>query len=291
MSLQYDRFGALNEKLFWSVVNFIKAKAGDRPIDGLPVHSGGLNEHSFAPNNELFAKLRGIHYQYYKQFINYAESIVPVGVSNYSNTQLTNIINKVLVHEKLNTAGWSAVSNSNTNFISIARRKKQILVGSDGLSFSRQRMIGLLIHEVAIHAKWAEYYPVNHEVGLEEGVGTLTEQLQLKEYHPLRLYRFLAIYLAAGIDGRARNIREVYQLLLNIRKALKPNENEDKSKLFVAKEVARVYRNLPLDKPGLVYIRDKQYLEYNAVIWDRLHASVPSLSDYEKLVSPWRSKS
>lgn len=290
MDLQYEAFGPINEDLFWSILHHVAGQAGP---DGaqLPILKQAEQHIQVTPNKKLFRTWQLLHQAYFKSFIAYAKTIIEPGIQIYTNEKLCELINKLLAFEGFDTLGWAATTYQRTNFVSIAKSKKRILIGPHDVQLSRTRLIGLLIHEVGIHIRWAEHANHTYPAGLEEGIGALVEQLTLPEFHLLRLYRFLAICLAVGVDGSPRAIRQVYKDLLEIRRVLRPEEQEGAAKHFVAKEVVRVYRNLPHDMPGLVYVRDKQYLEHNIEIWGTLAKEEPSLRYFTQLVAPWEGQS
>ncbi|HJP80897.1 MAG TPA: hypothetical protein VJ841_00675 [Candidatus Saccharimonadales bacterium] len=290
MELQYRRFGRIDEGLFWSALAYVSAHVEAAPSDELHALFAKASLHtSHIPEDHVFRQWHDVHMEYFAEPIAYISSFLSKEARQYSNDELCIVLNQVLVWNGLAKRGWVALPNPRTNFISIARGKRQIFVGPSNVRLGPKRLTGLLLHEVYIHALWKEYYK-DHDTNTEEGIGTLVEQLTLSNFHPLRMYRFLAICLAVGVDGTKRSMREVYELLVEMRQKLHPQEAVGSARLFVAKEVVRVFRNLPPEVPGFVYIRDKIYLEHSSDIWSKLTADVASRERYAQLVAPWEEK-
>lgn len=291
MNLQYERFGALDEDLFWSAIGYIGRHEYQTSNDDFTKLMKASRLHPFEiPGEHIFAAWKVANERYFKDAIEYCKSIIAPGVTEYTFESLQDVFTKVLDFSGLSEKGWQAGLYERTNFISIAKSKKKILIGHVTVSLSQSRLIGLILHEVYIHSLWSEHV-VDRNTDYEEGIGTLIEQLMLREFHPLRMYRFLAICLAVGLDGQKRTMREVYELLCEIRRVLRPDDSEEKARLFVAKEVVRVYRNLPPTVPGLVYIRDKNYMENNSKIWSTLSKEGLGAAQFISLVAPWEEKS
>lgn len=290
MDLQYDYFGSLNEELFWSAVNYVaqhvRGETGSELTTLLQARRGHL---AHIPGENLFVDYKRMFEMYFNDYITFCESIIAPGVSQYTSSELRAVFDAVLEWKGLSEKGWRTSIFDRTNFVSIAKSRKKVLIGAAQVQLSRSRLIGLIIHEIGIHIMWSEHN-VKADTNHEEGIGTLVEQLMLSKFYPLRMYRFLAICLAVGVDGRQRNMREVYDLLYDIRKILRPDEPTQKAKEFVAKEVLRVYRSLPPTIPGLVYIRDKNYMENNSAIWSSLARKSVTLERFTRLVAPWKEE-
>lgn len=280
MNLQTKQFGPINEDLFWLVVHYsndIKENNGNVTIKNLLI-----------PSRKVFKQWNQYHEEYFAGFIAKANELIVHNRGSYTNKELRRIIDGLLQFTANDKNGWTVNNYYATNLISVAKKKKRILVGPEKIKLSKKRLIGLLLHEIAIHVEWAEHPNHRQSIGGEEAVGTLVEQLSLSSYHPLRLYRFMAICFAVGVDGTPRAMRETYNKVFELRRILKPKESKSTSERYVAKEVVRVFRNLPPDKPGLVYIRDKQYFEHNIELWSSLMKQTPGIEAYELIVKPWK---
>jgi hypothetical protein len=288
MNLQYDCFGPLDEELFWLALNYVMQHGqGEMSISLMALVKSSRGDIVHIPGEDLFADYKRIFKAYFNDYIMFCRSLIAPGVSLYTSSELCAIFDAVLKWKGLSERGWRTSVLSRTNFVSIAKSRKKVLIGVAQVRLSRPRLIGLIIHEIGIHVMWSEHN-VKTDTNYEEGVGTLVEQLMLNGFYPLRMYRFLAICLAAGVDGEKRIMRETYDLLYDIRRLLRPDESTQKAKEFVAKEVARVYRSLPSNIPGLVYIRDKNYMENNSAIWSSLAKESARSELFTKLVAPWK---
>lgn len=280
IELQTKVFGDINEDLFWLVVHYandVKENNGNVTIKKLLI-----------PSRKVFKQWNQYHEEYFAGFISKAKELIEHNRGSYNNEELCKIINGLLEFTGNDKKGWTVTSHHATNFISVAKERKRILIGPEKVKLSKKRLIGLLLHEIAIHVEWAEHPNHQQSIGNEEAVGTLVEQLSLSDYHPLRLYRFMAICFAVGVDGTPRGMRDTYDKVLELRRILKPKEKKRTAERYVAKEVVRVFRNLPPDRPGLVYIRDKQYFEHNTDLWSSLMKQTPSVEAYELIVKPWK---
>lgn len=289
MELQSQKFGVIDKELFWSVIAYVAAHgqlSEGTQLEELAQRAAAHVSH--IPDDRIFAKWHEFYGAYFKDALHYFDTIVPSGLKEYEPLQLQIIFEAALEWSGLSKKGWRVMQNHRTNFVSIAKSDKKILIGSSRIRLSRQRLIGLLVHELYIHATWSEYYGEGErDTSREEGIGTLMEQLTLNAFQPLRMYRFLAICFAVGIDGVKRDMRQTFDLLVEVRRALTPSEADEIRRRFIAKEVVRVFRNLPADIPGLVYIRDKHYLEHNAAIWSKLTEGAPTMKRFTSLVAPW----
>jgi hypothetical protein len=289
MQLQVQRFGAIDTELFWSVIAYVAAHGRIGEASSLAELARRSAVHvSHIPDDATFMGWHHLHAEYFKDALHYFDSLVPRGVNEYDADQLSGIFTAALEWSGLQGKGWGVALNQRTNFISIAKREKKILIGSSRVRLADRRLVGLLIHELYIHAMWVEHHEEERrDTSVEEGIGTLMEQLTLTTFYPLRMYRFLAICFAAGVDGVVRDMRQTYELLVEVRRVLSLNDDTDTIRRFVAKEVVRVFRNLPPDVLGLVYIRDKHYLEHNAAIWGTLTEGEPTMKRFVSLVAPW----
>jgi hypothetical protein len=289
MRLQYERFGQLDAMLFWSAMSYVarhnnNGKVGDE-LQALLQES--LRHPAHIPGEDLFNNVKAFCNEYFSDYIEFCNKLIAPGVSTYTSSELCRIFDAVLEWKGYAKKGWHASLFGKTNFVSIAKSKKKILIGGSHVHLSRSRLIGLIIHEIGIHITWYEH-GAEGDTDREEGVGTLVEQLMLSEFHPLRMYRFLAICLGAGVDGKQRDMRQVYDLLCDIRRLMRPEEPTQKVKEFVAKEVLRAYRSLPPTTLGLVYIRDKNYMENNSAIWSDLSGQNVTREHFIGLVAPWK---
>jgi hypothetical protein len=290
MQLQYDTFGSIDTTLFWETIAFIASQGTFAATSPFSVLIRQANARaSRIPTGPQFAEWHRLHETYFKDAIACFDTLVKNGVYQYKQTELEEIFKAALAWSGLHDEGWQVEPSDRTNFISIAKNRKAVLIGPSSVRLGSKRLVGLLLHELYIHAYWAEHYKdtLGRDTSSEEGIGTLVEQLTLDAFSPLRMYRFLAICFAVGVDGIPRDMRQTFELLVEVRRALAPHDRPEIVRTFVAKEVARVWRSLPPDKPGLVYIRDKHYLEHNATIWSTLTAGEPSMERYVALVAPW----
>lgn len=286
MELQEQRFGRIEPDVFARVAAFLADELGDK-AESLGLEIKKVN--SYAPDEKLFDAWHKVHNVFYSDLIHEMKDLISSGTEERTPVELTEILTHALLITGLYSQGWRVILSDRVNLIGVASEAKRIIVTKRPVVLSRHRFIGVVIHEVAIHALFSEHYE-HRDRDAEEGLGTLVEQLTLGAFHPLRLYRYLAIAFAVGMDGRKRTARETYELLVEIRRSLRPRETEMQSRRFVATELVRAYRTLPTDIPGVAYLRDKKYIEHNARLWSTLHREVPTQENYGQLVAPWRNE-
>lgn len=273
MALQKKYFGDIDSGVFASVMAYVDNNMVD----------------SYAPDAQTFQRWHDIHERFYADVIHEINEMTSPGTKERTSAELVEIFTHALQVTGLDQKGWRVILGGKVNLVGVASAKKRIIVTKRNVILSRKRLIGVVIHEVGIHALFAEYH-AHRDRDVEEGLGTLVEQLTLSTFHPLRLYRYLAISFAIGMDGTKRTARDTYELLVDMRRQLRPDESVDSSRRFIATELIRAYRTLPTDTPGIVYMRDKKYIEHNAKLWSTLRREAPTLENYQKLVEPWRNE-
>jgi hypothetical protein len=198
-----------------------------------------------------------------------------------SSATVQKVIDELLAQIGATRQGWQTQTREYVHKLSVNTKKKTVYIKKSSFQCNRRRLIGIMAHEVYIHVRRkmhdeplhlliAEALPEN--AAFEEGLGVLAEQLCLDRYYPLRQFRFIAIGLALGVDGRPRNLMEVYEILWQLRH-LSGNYTVQAAKNYAFDEALRAFRGIPLDSRGIAYSRDKIYTEGNATIWRRLEAS------------------
>lgn len=184
--------------------------------------------------------------------------------------------------------GWNTkIIDHHTDRISVNPLSKQVNIANKDFFLRPRRLLGLLLHEVGIHVSrkenkqgFAAVVPVvtPSDVMREEGLGVLVEQLCLQQFVPLRHFRYLAIGLAIGVDGRPRSLFDTYEVIWRLRYLTQKEISIERSKHFAAIETMRIFRGLAPDVPGAVLLRDMLYVKGNRAIWDYL-MSAPATYD------------
>lgn len=191
----------------------------------------------------------------------------------YSAHTLCGLLNKLLEFYGLDKLGWKATIGKETDKVSVNRLQLEIKVSSTNFRFSRPRMAGLLLHEIGAHILAHPNILVNKKKysvsprALEEGLGVFLEQLMLRQPHHMRVYRYLAIGLALGVDGTPRDMKQVFEILWRLRYLNRQSSSVEYAKDYAIKEILRVFRGIPPTATGVVLTKDKVYLEGNHFIW------------------------
>ncbi len=106
----------------------------------------------------------------------------------------------------------------------------------------------------------------------EEGVARYKEQEITGNKDFAGLDYHLAISLAAGIDGKKRNFREVYELLKNFyfirSKKADSGEALELSEKYAWEDCIRIFRGTTCKTPGACLTKDIAYREGNIAVWD-----------------------
>lgn len=191
----------------------------------------------------------------------------------YSARTLCSLLNRLLQFYELDKLGWKAAIGKETDKVSVNRLQLEIRVSSSDFRFSRPRMAGLLLHEIGAHILAHPNILANEKKYsapprvIEEGLGVFLEQLMLRQPHYMRVYRYLAIGLALGIDGTPRDMKQVFEILWRLRYLNRQSSSIEYAKDYAIKEILRVFRGIPPTTTGVVLTKDKVYLEGNHFIW------------------------
>lgn len=191
----------------------------------------------------------------------------------YSARTLRSLLNKLLEFYGLDKLGWKATVGKETDKVSVNRLQLEVRISSGKFRFSRPRIAGLLLHEIGVHILAHSNILANgknHSIpprAIEEGLGVFLEQLMLKQPHHMRVYRYLAIGLALGIDGTPRDMKQVFEILWRLRYLTGQSSSIEYAKDYAIKEILRVFRGIPPTATGIVLTKDKVYLEGNHLIW------------------------
>lgn len=201
-------------------------------------------------------------------------------VHRYSHTEMIALLSLLIKYYGLDKKGWTVGIGDRVDRIAVNYKAKQILVAETSFRLSRHRAIGLVLHEVSVHAlsrkSIARYAKgLGQRRIIEEGLGTFVEQLAFDRFYPVRALRYIALGLAIGLDGRPRNAKEVYEVIWRLRYLSGVARNKSYAQEYAAKEVARIFRGMPLKQKGIVITKDRAYVEGNQIIWELIHKKGP----------------
>jgi len=211
---------------------------------------------------------------------------------------------KKIFEEAIKTLGlaeWKAVvdKTGRRQAIAVAAKSKKVqLPGSDELALrsekaklTKEKIAGLIAHELGTHAMRSEYARVDGRIKLlmrgfdrytvgEEGLATYREHEASGRHEDYAGYiPYFVSGLAYGLDGVApRTFGEVHQILTDYYIVI------DGSSLERAKELAwnscvRAYRGTVGNVPGVVFTKDILYREGNIATYSFYHEGTDKMVD------------
>lgn len=177
--------------------------------------------------------------------------------------------------------------------IAVNNKHKVIKVPRDEV-YTRQRLRGLLVHEIGIHV--AEHENGKNQplkilsLGLRgsiragEGKGVMAEQVaydSLKDFMATRRFfdiarRHISIGLARGLDGQERDFKEVFRAIHALDRmwefAEAPNDPLAASERAIEKSWELLTKRTlkGMTARGFAYFKDKIYAEGNVAMWHLL---------------------
>jgi len=243
------------------------------------------------PDVATFAYYKQLAHEYFGGALELLESTLDHAGGTISGTEVARLLEAMLVLYGADAAGWRVMLADRVDRISVSSGAKTIHVAKRDFHLSPGRLKGLLLHEVGVHVLRSM-----HKTGFEalvpaflaadrrqeEGLGVLVEQLVLREYHSLRLFRYIALGLSTD-TSQPRTALEVYGLLWKLR-YLSNSSSLEQAKRFAALETLRVVRGIAPTVPGAVLLRDAVYVEGVDALWRRLSTERLSPDAFEKLL-------
>lgn len=174
---------------------------------------------------------------------------------------------------------WQTAVNPNRRGLNADQKTKTVEIGEKGLPIERPfQLAKSAIHEVATHPLKRE----NGEdsilmllgIGLdryeaaEEGIASMRESTIFKEETD-DYGAYLALSLAAGLDGHPRDFRDVYTIVEKYNRYIRTKRGQDVSKApEAAYEICtRVFRGTDCRTPGIYFHKDIIYRLGQVEIW------------------------
>ena len=215
----------------------------------------------------------------------YAALLPPPREGQLETAELSDLFRQALV--SVGAGDWQIVIDTVTSRQSISVQSMHQRVR---IPISRQvsgaELGRLLVHEVGTHvvrrirgnlaplrllARGLDHY----ERG-EEGIATVYEQGlsgSVSDYD--RLASHLAVCLALGLDGKPRDFRDVFEILVRYYSLVGLSKADLSQVSERAREQAwrrcvRVFRGTDYRSPGICFPRDYLYREGNTLIWELL---------------------
>ncbi|HET9850126.1 MAG TPA: tyrosine/phenylalanine carboxypeptidase domain-containing protein [Candidatus Saccharimonadales bacterium] len=286
-------WGQPSRELFWELVDQALAQAG-KPSRDAAVLAEVKKLINIKPADQtatwihispkLFKPARAEFKELFKpevDMLNRALADKPP-VHRYNYQEVIELLRQAMVFYGLDKDGWQIVISDKTEKVMVNYDTKSISVSRGSLRLSKNRMIGLVLHEVFVHAKAKPHIRAHAgKIGerrvVEEGLGIFIEQMALRRFYPVRSLRYISLGLALGLDGKPRNAREVYEIIWRLRYLGGSAKSRRVAKEYAAKEVVRTFRGMPLAQRGVVITKDRAYVEGNRMIWAYLADHGPKI--------------
>jgi hypothetical protein len=274
---QEELYGPLDKNIFGGIMRYIRITSHRRGEEFTKVMKAIDRRVGEYPDNHLFTPKEAT-FQHYKHlfsecFPELHKSLSAIRTAErYSKLEVISVFERALEAVGAKKAGWEVIiADGGANIIS-AKYSKKVLVGRDFQPTSSLRFKQIVAHEVGCHVQRAitdQHAGSQAEFDEDdEGLAIMLEQLLAARFMYKRALRYLAICLAVGLDGQKRDFCEVYDILWRATYIVSGDKKRAKEQAFY--ETARAFRGGIPSVAGLVYIKDKIYLESNLLVWEKL---------------------
>lgn len=201
------------------------------------------------------------------------------------------VINAEQIHDAFKSAltkvggeDWRINIDYNRTAVGVNQENESVNIPSDR-TVSRKKLCGLILHEIGTHVarringknsrlRLLEIGLDRYESG-EEGVATMREQALSGEVDDFKgLDGHLAISLSLGLDGQARDFRQVYDILeryylfKNLISKKDYLKSFEKAQNTAWNRCVRTFRGTDCITPGVCFTKDIVYREGNIGVWD-----------------------
>ena len=289
-------YGVFDEDLFWEVYRYFHDQAVSKlesPSSSLKqkdaaerlLHYLCLNEEQTLPKlaKNLIRKEKNI----LQSEISMLNSVVPKQAT-FAASETKRVLEQWL--EKIGISGWNVVvdNTSSKTMMRVLRTQKLISLPVNRI-LKRQRLLELLVHEIGVSLKYPGHIGrsfngassrlkllslgLPYYVSGEEGLCTFWEEvLSPTNYPEHKMWLYLIIGLALGIDGEYFTFRDIYDVSRTYFGFQHPG-SDDSKKLRAYRAAMRIFRGTDTSMEGIVFIKDKIYLEGNIRIWNMMKYS------------------
>lgn len=287
---QEELYAALDPKVFGGIIRYIRITAHHRGPSYTRVMDAvesRLNAHStsklFSPKPATFQHYKTLFSDCFPELYKVLQGIR--SAEGYGEAEIVEIFEKALESVGAKSRGWKVEMTDGGANIIAAKYSKKILVGKDFQPTDSLRFKQIVAHEVGCHVQRAM---ADHDDGAQpefdesdEGLAIVMEQLLASRFMYKRIIRYLAICLAVGMDGKKRNFSEVYEILWRVTYIISADKRHAKEQAFY--ETARAFRGGMPSVSGMVYIKDKIYLESNLIVWEKLEEKLLNKTEFRRL--------
>lgn len=291
LAAQVELYGEVDERMFYGVVRSIRILAhrrGERFNRHMKKIDASLANYQkevlFSPKEETFQHYKHLFSQCFPELHHVLAGVRKAEA--YTIEEVANLFKKALAAVGADKKGWKVrFSDGGANIIA-AKYSKTIIIGNQFHPRSTLRLKQIIAHEVGCHVQRAltdrqakKFARLDEN---DEGLAVMLEQLFADRFMHKRALRYLGIALATGADGRKRNFVEVYDILWRAAYIINGSSPaQAKEQAFY--ETARAFRGGLPNVAGMVYIKDKIYLEGNIMIWQKLQDHLLDLPAFRRL--------
>lgn len=288
LSAQYDLYGNLDASLFVNIFAYLRDKAIEqKKVKTFQKIKEEINiepsrNSLSAPTNAVFVQYKNIFCQTNPELCQVLDSIPER--KKYESAEIKEYFAEALRAIGAEKHGWRVIRVRTGNNIVVSRFKKKILLPYTFSPKSALRLRQVIVHEVGGHVFRSlskEERDYNGFDDAEEGLAILLEQLVDDHFVHKRAMRYFAICLATGVDGKERDFIDVYQILLKAYIIIGYGPKSAQKAAF--NETTRAFRGGLPAEPGVVYIKDKIYLEGNLKVWAALQKKQLTANEFRQL--------
>lgn len=183
--------------------------------------------------------------------------------------------------KKMGAKGFRVMIDSGGKCGDISVDQEKNIIIPKKRKVGRKKLISLIAHEIGVHVQ-RELNGENSKLKLlslgldhylkgEEGLATYMGQRFAGFTDYAGLNGYLVVSLAAGIDGKKRDFREVFEIFKNYYLLMishkKTNKRIKQAENFAWSRCTRVFRGTTGKTPGACFTKDIVYREGNVGIW------------------------
>lgn len=224
-------------------------------------------------------------YEYYKNLLKRTAPELFAVQSNRFNIEKVAFCLESFMHQyQLIENGWKLIHKQSGSNVMVSGLQKKVYMSDKFRPKNKLRLRQIVGHEIFAHARRVEFGTVKAKNFEEEGLAIVIEQLLAQNYSHKRLIRYLVVCLAYGVDGNPRDFKETYRLALPITQIVTGSSKKD-SQTTAFRECLRVFRGGNPDIAGVVFTKDKVYLESALAVWKKLEPNKLSQTEFSDILA------
>jgi len=208
---------------------------------------------------------------------NYLERYIDTSISREGS--LVDELHHTLETTGLKSKGWSVKLVDDASHARVNHHEKTIRIGREYKPRTLKAKKRIALHEVYGHALRGP----QQSLAESEGFAIVLEQLLDERFKFRRAYRYLAVALGWGVDGKQRDFRDVHEIIWRLMVIVSGYAPHD-AKSYAFDECVRAFRGGRPDIAGAVYLKDAVYLVANITIWDRLCKDKLEYNDFIDII-------